>query len=196
MINFWPRLFKMSIPYPFNNWGLTSPRRPMGGLLGQEKRRRKFSRTRALGILLLTNQFHDLFECLSVTEHKKQFCAQSVASIYRAAFVIFLYEGGWSLTEDYRKPDFTFGKMLSKPDHLIANSLAGTKTFTFNSRSMVLSCPTAQCNAVLFLSSSHVTSAPLSNKRDTTAGQPWAAAKSSGVHFSRSRGFKSTPWKR
>ena len=35
------------------------------------------------GMLLLTNQFHDSFECLSILE----------ASIYRTAFVIFLYDG-------------------------------------------------------------------------------------------------------
>jgi len=35
------------------------------------------------GMLLLTNQFHDSFECLSIVE----------ASIYRTAFVIFLYDG-------------------------------------------------------------------------------------------------------
>ena len=39
----------------------------------EEKRRRKLSRTgeRTPGMLLLTNQFHDLFECLSVIWHKK-----------------------------------------------------------------------------------------------------------------------------
>ena len=49
------------------------PRKLRGGQLGQEKRRRKFSRTggRAHGMLLLTNQFHDLFEYLSVNGHKK-----------------------------------------------------------------------------------------------------------------------------
>ena len=41
---------------------------PRVGQLGQEKRRLKFSRTgkRAQGIILLTNQFYDIFECLSV----------------------------------------------------------------------------------------------------------------------------------
>ena len=38
----------------------------------------------APGILLLTNLFHDSFECLSVIV----FCAQSEASFYPAAFVI------------------------------------------------------------------------------------------------------------
>ena len=44
-----------------------------GGQLGREKRRRKFSRTgeRALGMLRLTNKFHDSFEC-SLTGHKKK----------------------------------------------------------------------------------------------------------------------------
>ena len=43
-------------------------RRPRGGQSGGDKRQRKFSRKgdRTPGILLLTNQFHDLFECLSV----------------------------------------------------------------------------------------------------------------------------------
>ena len=40
-----------------------------------------------LGNYLLTNHFHDLFECLP-----ESFCAQSEARVYRAAFVIFLYE--------------------------------------------------------------------------------------------------------
>ena len=47
---------------------------PGGGQLGQEKRRRKFSlRTgrRAPGMLLLTNKFHDSFECFSVIGHTK-----------------------------------------------------------------------------------------------------------------------------
>ena len=41
---------------------------PRVGQLGQEKRRLKFSRTgkRAQGIILLTNQFYDIFESLSV----------------------------------------------------------------------------------------------------------------------------------
>ena len=41
---------------------------PRVGQLGHEKRRLKFSRTgkRAQGIILLTNQFYDIFECLSV----------------------------------------------------------------------------------------------------------------------------------
>ena len=58
------------------------PRKPRGGQLGQEKRRRKFSRTgeRTPEMLFLKNQFHDLFECLSVIA----FCAKSE--------VIFLYE--------------------------------------------------------------------------------------------------------
>ena len=37
------------------------------------------------------NQFHDSFKCLSLIPFL--FCAQSEHSIYRAAFVIFLYEG-------------------------------------------------------------------------------------------------------
>ena len=47
---------------------------PGGGRLGQEKRRRKFSlRTgrRVPGMLLLTNKFHDSFECFSVIGHTK-----------------------------------------------------------------------------------------------------------------------------
>ena len=47
---------------------------PGDGQLGQEKRRRKFSpRTgrRAPGMLLLTNNYHDSFECFSVIGHTK-----------------------------------------------------------------------------------------------------------------------------
>ena len=56
-----------------------------------------FSRTgeRASGMLLLTNQFHNSFEYLSLIGLKKYFCAQSEASIHRAAFVIFLYEASF-----------------------------------------------------------------------------------------------------
>ena len=74
---------------------LPRPRRPRCSQSGQEKRRRNFSRKgeRAPLMLPLTNQFHDLFECLSVFGHKKYFCARLEASICRAAFVIFLYEG-------------------------------------------------------------------------------------------------------
>ena len=70
---------------------LLHPRRPRGGQLGQEKRHERCSRTgrRASGMLLLTNQFHDLFEYLSVIV----FCVQSEASIFRVACVIFLYKG-------------------------------------------------------------------------------------------------------
>ena len=69
-------------------------RKPRGGQLARAKRAVKvFSRTgervpgRVPGMLLLTDQFHDSSECLSI------FCARSEASIYRAAFVVFLYEG-------------------------------------------------------------------------------------------------------
>ena len=42
-----------------------NPRKPRGGQLGREKRRRKVSRTneRDPGMLPFTNPFHDLFEC-------------------------------------------------------------------------------------------------------------------------------------
>ena len=46
-------------------------------------------------MLLLTNQFHDSFECLPVIAKKKKYFVPNQsfkASIYRAAFVIFLYE--------------------------------------------------------------------------------------------------------
>lgn len=49
------------------------PRRPRAdGQLGRGKRRQKISRTgeRAPGMLLLNNQFHDSFECLSVIGNK------------------------------------------------------------------------------------------------------------------------------
>ena len=56
--------------------------------MGRDKRRRKFSRTgeRAPGMLLLPNQFHNSIEYLSLI-------GETEASIYRAAFMIFLYEG-------------------------------------------------------------------------------------------------------
>ena len=44
-------------------------------------------------MLLLTTQFHDSCECLSLIGAQKYFSAQSEASIYQAAFVILLYEG-------------------------------------------------------------------------------------------------------
>ena len=52
------------------------PRRPRIGLLGREKRLRKFSRMRerASGMLCLKNEFPDSFECLSLIGHKKYFC--------------------------------------------------------------------------------------------------------------------------
>ena len=62
------------------------PWRSRRGQSGREKQRRKtvFKNGReSPEMLLLTNQFHDSFECLSIAE----------ASIYRAAFVIFLYDG-------------------------------------------------------------------------------------------------------
>ena len=83
--------------------------------------------------------------------------------------------------------------VITPANRTCRNTFVSLFNFTFKSRSIVLSCPTAQCRAVLLFSSSQVTSAPLSNSSDTTAEQPWAAAKSNGVHFSRSRGFKSTP---
>ena len=46
-------------------------------------------------MLLLTNQFHDSFECLPVIAKKKKYFVPNQsfkACIYRAAFVIFLYE--------------------------------------------------------------------------------------------------------
>ena len=46
-------------------------------------------------MLLLTNQFHNSFEYLSLIGHKKYFCAQSEASIYLTAFAIFLYEASF-----------------------------------------------------------------------------------------------------
>ena len=60
-----------------------------GGLSGREIRRRKFSRTveRAPGMPLLTTQFHDSFQRLSLIGHKIYFYAQRrLASI--AAFMV------------------------------------------------------------------------------------------------------------
>ena len=73
--------------------GSNHPRRRRGGQFCREKRQRKFSRTgrRAVGMLLLTNQFHDLFECLPVIGHRKN-------------FVIFLYEGVYLQTWSFAVP--------------------------------------------------------------------------------------------
>ena len=99
------------------------PRRPRIGLLGREKRLRKFSRMRerAAGMLCLKNEFPDSFECLSLIGHKKYFCAQSEAIINRTAFLSFLYEGVYLQTrlfsipvllvqESFPREEF-FGKM-------------------------------------------------------------------------------------
>ena len=61
----------------------THPWRPSGGQPGAEKRRRKFSRTGEItpGMLLLTNQFHDSFECLSLIGHKNIFWVQSTPGL-------------------------------------------------------------------------------------------------------------------
>ena len=52
------------------NHGSNHPLRRRGGQFGHEKRQRTFSRTgrRAAGMLLVANQFHDLFECLFVCD--------------------------------------------------------------------------------------------------------------------------------
>ena len=111
------------------------PRRPRIGLLGREKRLRKFSRMRerASGMLCLKNEFPDSFECLSLIGHKKYFCAQSEAIINRTAFLSFLYEGVYLQTrlfsipvllvqESFPREKF-FGKMgPTKPT--ISNNLA------------------------------------------------------------------------
>ena len=109
------------------------PRRPRIGLLGREKRLRKFSRMRerASGMLCLKNEFPDSFECLSLIGHKKY--AQSEAIINRTAFLSFLYEGVYLQTrlfsipvllvqESFPREEF-FGKMgPTKPT--ISNNLA------------------------------------------------------------------------
>ena len=73
--------------------GSNHPRRRRGGQFGHEKRQRNFSRTgrRAAGMLLLTNQFLDLFECLSAIGHRKN-------------FAIFLYEGVYLQTRPFAVP--------------------------------------------------------------------------------------------
>ena len=55
-------------------------RRPGGGQLGREKRRRKFSRTgeRALGMLRLTNKFHDSFEYSLTGQHSLSCCSSDL----------------------------------------------------------------------------------------------------------------------
>ena len=108
---------------PLFNQRPQHPRRPRIGLLGREKRLRKFSRMRerASGMLCLKNEFPDSFECLSLIGHKKYFCAQSEAIINRTAFLSFLYEGVYLQTrlfsipvllvqESFPREEF-FGKM-------------------------------------------------------------------------------------
>ena len=75
---------------------------PRGGQLGREKRRGKFSvmGERAPGMLLRMNQFHKSFKYLSLIF----LCAQSKASIYHAAFVIFLYRGVYLQTQLFIVP--------------------------------------------------------------------------------------------
>ena len=72
----------------FQRDSIAHPRRPRGGQLGQEKRRWKFSRTgeRALGIALITKQFHDLFECLSVIGAQSEASIPATVSLFREAF--------------------------------------------------------------------------------------------------------------
>ena len=66
------------------------PRRPRGGQSGRDKRRRKFSRTgeRDPGVLLLKKPVPRLMRVLF-----SDWAQKSEASIYRAAFVIFLCKG-------------------------------------------------------------------------------------------------------
>ena len=75
---------------------------PRGGQLGWEKQWGKFSimGERAPGMLLRTNQFHKSFKCLSLIF----LCAQSEASIYHAAFIIFLYRGVYLQTRLFVVP--------------------------------------------------------------------------------------------
>ena len=77
---------------------------PRGGQLamGREKQRGKFSimGERAPGMLLRTNQFHESFKCLSLIF----LCAQSEASIYHAAFMMFLYRGVYLQTRLFIVP--------------------------------------------------------------------------------------------
>ena len=70
--------------------------------MGREKQRGKFSimGERAPGMLLRTNQFHKSFKCLSLIF----LCAQSEASIYHAAFMIFLYRGVYLQTQPFIVP--------------------------------------------------------------------------------------------
>ena len=71
---------------------------PRGGQLGGEKQQGKFSTMGegAPGMLLRTNQFHKSFKCLSLNF----LCVQSEASIYHAAFVIFLCTGEFTCKLD------------------------------------------------------------------------------------------------
>ena len=84
------------------NFVMMHTRRPRGGQLGREELRRKFSRTveRAPGMLLLKNQFHDSFQCLSLIGHTPNRSAQAEAS----AFVIFLYVGVYLRTRLFAVP--------------------------------------------------------------------------------------------
>ena len=65
--------FLVSDHYVFAFWVVAYyPWKPRGGQSGREKRRRQFSKTgeRGPGMLLLSNQYHDSFELLSLIGHK------------------------------------------------------------------------------------------------------------------------------
>ena len=97
LVVFFDMLYKVVLVFESVKTILTSSPQagPRSGMSGREKWWPQFSRTdeRALGMLLSKNQFHISFTCLSLIGHKKILgCAQAEASIYRAAFVIFLYQ--------------------------------------------------------------------------------------------------------
>ena len=102
------------------------------GQLGWEKWWWKFSRTgeRATGRLLLTNQFHNSFECLSESDWVQKIFLE--ASIYHAAFVIFLYKRVYLQTGLFAVPVSPFLKLchcLPQPDRLPLGLLRWSFTY-------------------------------------------------------------------
>ena len=102
------------------------PRRPRGGQLGREKRRRKFSRTveRAPGMLLLTSHIHDSLECFSLII----FCAQSEASILIALLLDLIVwrslpanENVWVMQGNFLREQFSVKMGLTKPKKSLNN---------------------------------------------------------------------------
>ena len=94
-----------------------SRRRPRGGQSGGDRRRRKFSGTddRAPGMLLLSKQFHDSFECLSLNRRsaKQNKTKRKVRFPYNPIHLLCIHVSTlFILTLFVRKSKLTFGLAL------------------------------------------------------------------------------------